>query len=441
VVRPLVIACVKWGGMYHACYANILYDMVKRNLPQGCPFTFLCFTDDPAGLAEGIGARTLPNGLDGWWNKLALFKTGTFAEGTRVLYFDLDTLIVGPLDALAACDEDFTILRDFYRPDGYGSGVMLWRSGACDGIWDSYEAAGRPKLAGGDQIWLERARPHAAMLQDILPDCVVSFKEDCMPLPPQGASVVAFHGEPKQDNCAEPWVEEIWRIGGPKGMGSNLLTRQASDAQRSRYAQSLGFPWLLPQPAHPRVALIAANGASLAQTLRTTEKDGMDIFAVGGASKALQDMDIPFHAHVLRQGGGEDLPQGAFARYYAATCASDLWHAVQGNVTLWNPAQGEFRELSTGLCTLRIAFLLGYRTLHLVGFDGCYLDGKRRRDEERLSTIVMDGTAFTVAPWQLTQARQFALLADALVTEKCILHVYGIGLIPTVSTQLIGKED
>src|SRR5574343_1175030 len=100
-----------------ADYVNRLYDMVIRNLPEGYKGRFICFTDDPTGLHEGIVVKSLPEGLDGWWNKLYLFSPDAFESGERVLYFDLDTAIVSKLDDIAAYKGDFAILRDFYRPE------------------------------------------------------------------------------------------------------------------------------------------------------------------------------------------------------------------------------------------------------------------------------------------------------------------------------------
>ena len=104
---PANICCVQAGNYQGrgAEYVNNLHDMVLRNMPPQTPFRFICFTDNPDGLDEGIDVRPLPEqGLEGWWNKLALFKKGVFPEGERVVYFDLDTLIINALDDIVAYD-------------------------------------------------------------------------------------------------------------------------------------------------------------------------------------------------------------------------------------------------------------------------------------------------------------------------------------------------
>jgi hypothetical protein len=89
-------------------YVEILHDMVMRNLAGGHEGKFVCFTDDPEPYAVGIEKRELPClGLNGWWNKLSLFRDDLFPEGDRILYFDLDTLITGRLDEIVKYDGEF----------------------------------------------------------------------------------------------------------------------------------------------------------------------------------------------------------------------------------------------------------------------------------------------------------------------------------------------
>ena len=49
------VICIRWGEKYGPDYVNRLHAMVARHLPG--PFRFICFTDDPSGLARGRGAH------------------------------------------------------------------------------------------------------------------------------------------------------------------------------------------------------------------------------------------------------------------------------------------------------------------------------------------------------------------------------------------------
>lgn len=217
----LIVACVKWGTLYSADYVNRMHAMLDRHL--GMPFELQCFTDDKSGIDRAITIRRLPEGLTGWWNKLYLFKGGVFPSGRRVLYLDLDTVIIGSLFHIATSHAEFAILRDFYRPRGLGSGAMLWQAGRVNNIWDGYVADDFPDLPGGDQAYIEVAAhrrwghriPDNVILQNLYPGAFVSYKADCAGGPPPGARVVCFHGQPKPHNCGADWIAAHWCIGSP----------------------------------------------------------------------------------------------------------------------------------------------------------------------------------------------------------------------------------
>jgi hypothetical protein len=210
----LNVACVKWGDAYGPEYVNRLCVMLERHLHV--PFDFHCFTDDRKGIGWGH-VHHLPRDLDGWWNKLWLFSPGVLRPGSRVLYFDLDTVIVGDISALARCDSDFAALRDFYRPRGVGSGVMAWQAGAVDDFWTRWNEEDRPTFSGGDQAWIEimmhrkwghHILPHR-VLQHVCPGMFASYKADCFD-GPGDARIICFHGQPKPHNCGADWIMRAW---------------------------------------------------------------------------------------------------------------------------------------------------------------------------------------------------------------------------------------
>ena len=211
--RPgLKICCVKWGDKFGPEYVNILHDMVNRNLAVGTARDFICFTDNADGLDAGILAAPLPGDLAGWWTKLYLFRRGVFTAGDRVLFMDLDTVIVGAIDDIAAYGGEFAILRDFYRPDGWQSSIMAWRGGFGAEIWDLYRKHGCPDVEGGDQAWIEHVVSDADIWQDLLPGQFVSYKVHAREGPPAGARVIVFHGKPRPHE-AGGWVPQVWRVG------------------------------------------------------------------------------------------------------------------------------------------------------------------------------------------------------------------------------------
>lgn len=207
----LTVACVKQGTLYDARYVNNLRAMVRRHLTV--PFRFVCLTEDWGKLHKDIEVKPIPDFLKGWWAKLALFAPGTFDD--RVLFFDLDTVILGNIDAIADYAGEFAMLRDFMF-DRWASGVMAWTpSKMSESLWTWWLKAGQPGFATGDQAWIEqhlRASDFTPDLwQDLFPGAFVSYKVDCFYVPPKpAAKVVCFHGTPKPHECKRKFVTDAW---------------------------------------------------------------------------------------------------------------------------------------------------------------------------------------------------------------------------------------
>ena len=180
-------------------YVGRLFHAVERNLP---------------GAAQKARFRVLTekdadHPLEGWWNKLAMFRPGMF-EG-RCLYFDLDTIIKAEISDIAAYDGPFIALEDFWRKGRLQSSVMAWTAGEMDHVWEAYKAANYPQFdPGGDQNWIEHMAPKARRWQTELPGRFVSLKEHLLQREVfERASVVCFHGLPRPHHLAD--LMEHWQ--------------------------------------------------------------------------------------------------------------------------------------------------------------------------------------------------------------------------------------
>ena len=187
----LTVACVEHGNYEGRGreYVDKLAAMVGRWLTV--PYEFHCIR---------------PNvGLTGWWNKVYLFKRGLF-RGGRILYLDLDTVIVGPLDQLVQHKGILHLDRWGWSKKVYGSGVMCWDADEHTDIWARF-AVGQTLLHEGDQNWIQACGEWPS-----LPDGLcVSYRYHCKKGPPPGASVVCFHGRPKCHEFApNHWVTRAW---------------------------------------------------------------------------------------------------------------------------------------------------------------------------------------------------------------------------------------
>jgi hypothetical protein len=210
--RPTTIACVlKTGGDYDVQYVINLKIALDRNLTY--PFKFVCLTDDP--LVKGVDTIRLSNGHPGWWSKIELFRPG-WADTERVLYFDLDTLILGNIDDLLELGDDFYGLRPWnaanLRAGNCASGIMAWKNGDYGFLYEKFNATEINRL--GDQAYISAAlKAHGGTftpLQDAAPG-IYSYKRECRRHgPPGDARIVCFHGRPRVHEVMDAWVKEAW---------------------------------------------------------------------------------------------------------------------------------------------------------------------------------------------------------------------------------------
>ena len=227
------IVCVKWGNKYISQYANVLYNMVKRNTTV--PYEFHCITDDPKGLDPHIKTIKLPNDpwIKSWWSKLWMFSKDFPLQG-NILFFDLDVIVFKNIDELFNYNPDkFMIIRDFNRCrvkdwKQSNSSVMRWKPGTMNYLWDEFVQNPSRVMQNnhGDQDWIMR-RGH----QDInhWPDeWIRSYKWEMVGFKntkirkgvkhifqhpariTENNKVAVFHGEPKPFNCGDDFVEN-WK--------------------------------------------------------------------------------------------------------------------------------------------------------------------------------------------------------------------------------------
>lgn len=214
----IIVACVEVGNYLGrgAEYVAKLRAMVARNL--SAPHTFICLSDDYRRHAPRHDSRErdfiheLPEpgfgipGLVGWWAKLYLFSPMRFAPRTRVLFLDLDTVIVGSLDALVESKGILHLADWGWTKNDYGSGVMVWDAGEHEEIWTRY-TPDVPQRFRGDQDWMTYLGGWPALPKGLC----VSYRYVSKQAPPAGARAVCMHGTPKPHEILTGWVPELWK--------------------------------------------------------------------------------------------------------------------------------------------------------------------------------------------------------------------------------------
>ena len=206
----LTVCCVlRSGGDYGWRHVRHLRAGVRKWL--FAPFRFVVLTDmqDDYFICE-----PLIHGWPGWFSKIEMFRPGLFPGET--LYFDLDSVIVGPLDHLVT-GHRFTVLRNMWVEPGHpriGSGLMAWR-GDLSAIYEAFRVDPARHMAEcvtkdrwGDQGFIQWHAPvPMERWQDKHPGAVVSWKRGVLPnhgRVPADASIVVFHGLPR------PWTTSLW---------------------------------------------------------------------------------------------------------------------------------------------------------------------------------------------------------------------------------------
>ncbi len=250
-----VFACFKWGKGYPCRYTNILFRALTDVMQTS--FRFVCLTDDPDGLAEGIETMPLPvfamdraDWHKGMWPKLSVFAPGLFTPGTPVIMMDVDVIVLRDLTPLfdhLRAKGGLHIIREipdtlprwfprlFGKPLLSNSSVVGFIAGQQHHLFEAF----RDKIY--DEIRQHRndqnfIHYHAHSRQSWPIGWMVSFKKDLAfhfpvnlvrPIRQPEAFVVIFHGVPNPEDMAQApfkrwgspekfgyfpvrWIKEYW---------------------------------------------------------------------------------------------------------------------------------------------------------------------------------------------------------------------------------------
>lgn len=216
----ITIVCFKWGNKFSAEYVNKLYNAIKRNVT--IPYEFICFTENP----KGIECKTKPflNDLPTWWYIIGLFnKDHGFKD--KILYMDLDTVIMDNIDHILSLDTDFAITEDFYRPKGLQTTFIMWKPEWGYYIWDNLVKTlpfnSLEAFKGGTNRFIEQNTSNVDIFQTHFPKEFISYKvhvrdnkqprRNKLPGDITTAKIVCFHGKPMPHNMRNlKWMKEHW---------------------------------------------------------------------------------------------------------------------------------------------------------------------------------------------------------------------------------------
>lgn len=248
------VVCIKWGTKYSSYYVSRLYGGVARFLKR--PFRFVCFTDRPEGIVDGVEIHPLPvepfeddltrlmnvEGRRGAWRKISLFRPGLAGMEGPILGFDIDVAITGPLDDLfdhapgKVCMRHDWLEKRRGRPGGHGS-VFRFDTALHAYLYEEFAAdpqacAERSKFS--EQKYTSSTSAAHGDFAYFPPQWIASFKRNSIPFPPLNffaeprlppdARVLCFHGQPSMEEAIAgyrgewkhwtrpaPWLADFWR--------------------------------------------------------------------------------------------------------------------------------------------------------------------------------------------------------------------------------------
>jgi hypothetical protein len=220
----LTVVCLwiqrKGKQAYTVEYVERLRNMVARHL--SIPHRFVCMTNTPERLPpdiEGIPVKGV-GGLRPWWLKLKLFSNSMRWSG-RLLYLDLDVLVVGSLDEIANFPTSFALLPDM-APDydgstfapwlkvnhRYNSSVMVLDAGAKPQLWSDWHWLIGYRLRS-DQDWIaERCPNEATFPKEWFARLKIHTKP---PFDPPLKVLLAIKIKNQMADRLFPWFREYWR--------------------------------------------------------------------------------------------------------------------------------------------------------------------------------------------------------------------------------------
>jgi uncharacterized Rossmann fold enzyme len=472
------VVSVRVGSKYPIEYVTNLHDGIARHLAEEqCHW---CLTDDPDSLPEGITPIAYNRALPGWWQKVFLFSRDMpWVWGDEVLYMDLDVCVTGRLEELP-----HGIIKDWHWPT-YNSSVMRWTHGEHSAIWDRFtpDVIDRPteslkgllpagQVNGGDQEWISQV----SAWQTFPEGWFVSYR-DAVAWPPELAKAIIFHGDPKPHEVTEGWVPGVWRVGGftamPELKGMNVTHDFAYANVRANVLRDI--PWFTGFGEREEVAVIVGGGPSMKDSipkLKDWKRRGAKIITVNNALRYLMSKGLKPDAHVMLDAREENLSMVEDApkdvRYFLASQVHPcVFDALSGHdVVLWHNGMGsgeELREIidpwfdegpnqrpcvlvpgggTVGLRAINLAWLSGYKKIHLYGFDSSYSEESHHaypqalNDGEATMQVTIAGKTYTCARWMIRQAMEFQQQFLYLRDRGVKLVAHGKGLIPDMGRLL-----
>lgn len=228
------------------------------------------------------------------------------------------------------------------------------------------------------------------------------------------------------------------------------------------------IPWLEKSEAGPCPCLIVGGGPSLRDTLpsiKVCAKMGWPVFALNAAAKFLSEHDVPNWQIMIdpREGNLDYLDDKASGYILASQCHPALFDRLEGqSVVGFHVAMEGIGDhiadlrtatligggITSGLTALALVYTLGYREIHLHGYDSsdaedgnahAYAQDETRAEKKRLNCKYR-GKHYRCSFAMYKQAEEFEKFSRMLADMDAVIHVHGSGLLPDIAKAIAEKQ-
>lgn len=262
----------------------------------------------------------------------------------------------------------------------------------------------------------------------------------------------------------EVYTKEFWNPGATMPLRIPIMvlsnTPDEDLARNITENTKRDLQWLFASEPHDRPAVLVGGGPSAADYLEEIARlqaAGGVVFAMNAASQWLRRNGIEPDYQVICDAKEEtaSLVDPLANHLLASQChpatvdaAGDamLWHLAIDDVETFFPPEklrrGGYALIGGGAAVGNsaacVAYAMGYRTLHVFGYDSCHRNGEshayRQAMNDFIPTVEVEwaGRTFTASVAMRAQAEKFQLTGQALQQAGAVVHVYGEGLLQTM---------
>lgn len=228
---------------------------------------------------------------------------------------------------------------------------------------------------------------------------------------------------------------------------------------------ALPIPWVKCEPKHDGHAILVGGGPSLKDNLeeiRWRKSIGQTIFALNGAARFLRENDIEVDYTVIIDARPFNCRFIDYSDKYliSSQCDPSVFAAAGDKAILWQPVvEGIESHLpdhddyaligggtTVGLSAMCLVYTLGYRKLHLFGYDSSHRETghsypQPENEHDPICKVSVYGKTFKCSWTMAKQAELFPTVCDNLIDLGCIITINGDGLIPHIVKHMKSENN